>query len=145
MVLFLSNSCLMAKRDSRRARSSPAKSCLRARKRRRYPERARRAVEDIIQMRRRAIKSVAGTCYLYIGTNIEDRGFGFGFGFVVDFGGECRIVIFPLLPAFEFCVFACLPAPCPPPSLRPLFRHHDPITMGKILTSSTGMRGINHG
>ena len=56
MVLFLSNSCLMAKRDSRRARSSPAKSCLRARKRRLYPERARRAVEDIILMRRRDIK-----------------------------------------------------------------------------------------
>lgn len=47
-VLFLSNSARMAKRDSRRARSSPTKSCLRARKRRRYPERARRAVEDDI-------------------------------------------------------------------------------------------------
>eukprot|EP00984_Skeletonema_dohrnii_P018863 scaffold8921_cov81-Skeletonema_dohrnii-CCMP3373.AAC.3 len=48
--LFASDRCYtrMAKRDSRRARSSPVKSCLRARKRRRYPERARRAVEDDI-------------------------------------------------------------------------------------------------
>jgi hypothetical protein len=46
VCLFLSNSARMANRDSRSARSSPANNCLRARKRRRYPESARRAVED---------------------------------------------------------------------------------------------------
>ena len=46
VCLFLSNSARMANLDSRSALSSPANNCLRARKRRRYPESARRAVED---------------------------------------------------------------------------------------------------